>query len=349
MLSVKIFKFNAKNDITSHYKPFIFDNFNFLSLNELLKATKEQDPYLDFKDLKYVKVNGMIAPLSWNFKDIMPHNNKLVIEPLSIRRAVKDLIIDTSDFKDSFERFAKFCNDEDRVEFNELLPYFYAGYIREFEPSFMGCSGIIFAKYLCEKYPQRQDEILNVVKDDIFIAETYLDGYICWSDEIYKEALKWLKDRLPLPGISKFESEFYRVKFKPQNLDQNKIKHDFNGFNIAFYGDSKTKNAMNLKAKFIKLDSMSLPCGFNLLKFNKPLAIKIASKIVFDALDNGADFMLVDSMEAFYMFDSLSKELQKVACRELDNFFILKLDEFYAISCGEMPQDLKIHRLKVTL
>ena len=62
----------------------------------------------------------------------------------------------------------------------------------------------------------------------------------------------------------------------------------------------------------------------------------------------GSEFLLVNDKRAFYMFDTLSKELQKTQNRSLNNFYILMADEFLSLLKGEKIE-FKNHKLEVKI
>ncbi|EEF12981.1 hypothetical protein CAMRE0001_0815 [Campylobacter rectus RM3267] len=58
--------------------------------------------------------------------------------------------------------------------------------------------------------------------------------------------------------------------------------------------------------------------------------------------------MVAGDERAFYMFDTISKELEKINGGSLHNFYILREGELAVIaSSGETPESLKEHKLKV--
>ena len=107
-------------------------------------------------------------------------------------------------------------------------------------------------------------------------------------------------------------------------------------------------NLSAYKANFIELNAKT-PCGFELLKIDEELACKLASKIIFAAFDSGADFLLASNEAEFYIFDTLTKKLEKSANRSLQDFYVLKVSELMALENGEIPSELKEHVLKVAI
>ncbi|WP_169973923.1 MULTISPECIES: DUF5644 domain-containing protein [unclassified Campylobacter] len=345
MLEVKIFRFNAKNDVLRYYKPYFFDSCHFMGVAELLYEIKKNDPYFDYEGCEFVKINGVVTPLTARMDRVLARfGANLAIEPLSTKRATKDLLIDDSDFWAKFEPFSKFASKDDKAYYASLKPYFYAGFMSEFEPNFIGSSAIIFAKFLCEKYPDKKDQILALVdnsKFGVWIA-CGLENFIFEGADELADAISYVKSNLKEP-LQKLPE----IKDKSE-LTKLNAKHDFKEFAIATYGEILPE-IKSLKAKFITLESANLPCGFDLLRLNDELAFKLASEILFEAFDGGADFLLVGHEKAFYMFDTLSKEIEKFKGRKLNNFYILRESELIAIANKETTNSLKDHKLKVHL
>lgn len=138
-----------------------------------------------------------------------------------------------------------------------------------------------------------------------------------------------------------------------QELQNLEIKNDFSGFNIAVYCGFDMELVFHFisktKAKIVDFETKEFESGIRFLGSNNELAYKKAAKIVLDAYDSGADFLIVADSLSFKMFDTLSDELQRVSNREFNDFYILHLAEFLYLANGIVPSSLKNHKLKVTL
>lgn len=83
---------------------------NFASFYDLLLQVQDDDIYFDFdKDEDtYIVVNKQIIPLFTPLEKIAKEFDfSLCIEPLSTKRAIKDLIIDKNDFLDKYKYLEK--------------------------------------------------------------------------------------------------------------------------------------------------------------------------------------------------------------------------------------------------
>ncbi len=69
------------------------------------------------------------------------------------------------------------------------------------------------------------------------------------------------------------------------------------------------------------------------------IAKKIAAKILFDAFDNGADFLIVNDIRTFTFFDSFQKKIAKVFGRDI-NLPILTLSQVILLSLGVTDKNI---------
>ncbi|OUT09920.1 hypothetical protein B9N66_05095 [Campylobacter concisus] len=336
MQKIEIFRFNAKKDILSYFKPYFLEILDYANLDELFLHIKKIDPY--FQPITgFVKVNDVVVSTAEPLENLYEKFvDKLVISPLDEKRAVLDLEINDDDFWEKFKPFEKFCDQADKEFYASLKPYFYADFVREYEPNFIGVAAIILAHHLYKK--EKNDEIMRLINNanGILIA-CKIDDFIFSGNEIYTEAIRFFKEILGIKEDETSKNELEKIK----NLDK------FKEFKIAV-SDKIPVNLDKFRANFINLN-IKIPCGFELLKVNEKLAFALASKTIFNAFDSGADFLLASNEAEFYMFDTLSKKLEKFANRSLQDFYVLRVSELIELENGKIPASLKEHTLKVNL
>ena len=336
MQRVEIFRFDAKRDVLAYFKPYFLEISDFTNLNELFAHVKSIDPYFSpFEG--FVKVNDVVvstakplANLAQKFRD------ELCIAPLDEKRAVLDLAINDDDFWAKFEPFASFCKRADKELYASFKPYFYADFIKDYEPNFIGAAAIMLAHHFYKN--EKNDEILKLVggKNGVLIA-CELDNLLFEGIEIYSEAIRFFKEILGIKAAPKYKNELEKI----EKLSK------FKDFKIAIK-DRLPANLSAYKANFIELNA-KMPCGHDLLKADEELAYKLASKIIFAAFDSGAEFLLASNEAEFYVFDTLAKKLEKSANRSLQDFYVLRVSELISLENGEIPSSLKEHVLKVGL
>ncbi|WP_462113241.1 HdrB C-terminal domain-containing protein [Campylobacter concisus] len=336
MQKIEIFRFNAKKDILSYFKPYFLEILDYANLDELFLHVKKIDPYFQ-PTTGFVKVNDVVVSTAEPLVNLYEKfAGELVISPLDEKRAVLDLEINDDDFWEKFKPFDKFCDQADKEFYASLKSYFYADFVRDYEPNFIGAAAIMLAHHLYKK--EKNDEIIRLINNENGILITCkIDDFIFGGSEIYTEAIRFFKEIL---GIKEDETPKNELK-KIKSLDK------FKGFKIAI-SDKIPENLDNFRANFINLN-IKIPCGFELLKVNEKLAFALASKIIFSAFDSGADFLLASNEAEFYMFDTLSKKLEKFANRSLQDFYILRVSELIELENGKIPASLKEHTLKVNL
>lgn len=336
MQKIEIFRFNAKKDILSYFKPYFLEILDYANLDELFLHVKKIDPYFQ-PTTGFVKVNDVVVSTAEPLVNLYEKfTGELVISPLDEKRAVLDLEINDDDFWEKFKPFDKFCDQADKEFYASLKSYFYADFVREYEPNFIGAAAITLAHHLYKK--EKNDEIIRLINNEngILIA-CKIDDFIFGGSEIYTEAIRFFKEILGIKEDETPKNELEKIK----SLDK------FKGFKIAV-SDKIPQNLDKFRANFINLN-IKIPCGFELLKVNEKLAFALASNIIFNAFDSGADFLLASNDAEFYMFDTLSKKLEKFANRSLQDFYILKVSELIELENGKIPANLKEHTLKVNL
>lgn len=111
-----------------------------------------------------------------------------------------------------------------------------------------------------------------------------------------------------------------------QYLTQKDIIHNFSNFNGAIYYGSDDENLKQealskllqlTHAKEIHLNTTYAHDGFSFLEFDKNVALQMGAKIVFDAYDNSCDFLIINDIRSFNIFDTYQKQLTKAYGRPL--------------------------------
>ncbi|EAI5754819.1 hypothetical protein B6907_05270 [Campylobacter coli] len=353
-LELRIFRFDKTKDYEAYYKPYIYDNYeNFASFYDLLLQVQDDDIYFDFdKDEDtYMVVNKQIIPLFTPLEKIAKEFDfSLCIEPLSTKRAIKDLIIDKNDFLDKYKYLEKFGDEEDKKLYAKYDYLYYASEILDYLPEYMGDGVFYLASKMIEKYPEKKIEILKTLAD----KEKGIFYHLESKNEILETTIKNLQNEILNLGL--FDKNILHFDLPKTNAFDNEIKelgeikYDFNDFNIACYGfkikdDIKSK----IKAHFISYENSDKNNGFSLLQLNPELSYKMAASILLDAYDSGADFMVANQAKDFYMFDTCSKKLMQSSGREFKDFYVLSYFEFLSLIQGIKNPSLQNHDLKVSL
>ena len=327
-LEISLFKFDKNSDYLPYYtKHFlkIEDEKNILDiLNTINKNAKLG--FTNSSDFDLV-INGVFVKASITLEEVIfTFGKELTIEPISIRRAYNDLLIDENDFKEKIKILKDLAQEDDKAEYLKLKPYFYASNTLNYKSDYIGDAILILACDLIEKRPEVANFIL-VALDNVEIGAQYhtsLENRIYNFDKKIEEKIQKVQDYLDL--FEPLEKQNFRIN-KTLIIDFDKfvehyeVKHDFKDFNIAYYPSNEPAQTLELfkklDANILKLDSMKLDLAKNTFNKNPLITYHVASTILLDAFDNNADFLVVDTNEDFYIFDYNRKELEKLCGREV--------------------------------
>lgn len=342
MLEIRISRFDKALDKYSYFKPYFYENVSeFATLNDLLSDVKANDPYFDFEIDSYVKINQIIIKLDEKLSDVIEKlGSELYILPLDEFRATKDLIIDKSAFEDKFKLFP--CTKPIHKEFyNKLLAPYYSSEVTFIKEDFIGNSGFIFAKYLLQQAPDCQNKIIKLIKPQ-------LPFYM--KPNVFRQEYNINQDIEVLDKICNYKREDKKAEVEVEPILNQEFKQDFSNFNIAVYNDKMAeKFVQKVGGKICEFMYEDMDYCFDGLKYDEKTVLELASKIIFEAYDSGADFLLVNSEQDFEMFDTMSKDLMWHKNRDLEGFYIIKMSEFIDLANSIKPSSLKLHKLKVGL
>lgn len=103
------------------------------------------------------------------------------------------------------------------------------------------------------------------------------------------------------------------------------IKKPFSNFNVAIFKGNKLLNSdINdsimtlLGANLVSFDTQNDSDGYEVYDASKTIADKLAGKIMLDAFDNAADFVVANDSRSFFMFDSRQKHLECSVGRDIE-------------------------------
>ena len=327
-LEISLFKFDKNSDYlpyyTKHYLK-IKDEKNILDiLNTINKTAKlgfEKNSDFD------LVINGVFVKASITLEEVVANfGEEITIEPISIRRACNDLLIDDNDFREKITILKDLAQEEDKLEYLKLKPYFYASNTLNYKNDYIGDAILILAYDLIKKNPAIANYILLAL-DDYEIGAQYhtsLEKRIYNFDMTIEEKIQTIQNNLNL--FEPLEKQNFRLNktliIDFGTFEENyEIKHNFKDFNIAYYHSKESIQTLTLlnklDANILKLDSMKLDLAKNTFNKNPQITYLVTSTILLDAFDNNADFLLVDTFEDFYIFDYNRKQLEKLSGREI--------------------------------
>ena len=327
-LEISLFKFDKNSDYLPYYTKHFLKIENEQNILDILN-TINKTAKLGFEknsDFDLV-INGVFVKASITLEEVVANFGKeITIEPISIRRACNDLLIDDNDFREKITILKDLAQEEDKLEYLKLKPYFYASNTLNYKNDYIGDAILILAYDLIKKNPAIANYILLAL-DDYEIGAQYhtsLEKRIYNFDMTIEEKIQTIQNNLNL--FEPLEKQNFRLNktliIDFGTFEENyEIKHNFKDFNIAYYPSKESIQTLallnKLDANILKLDSMKLDLAKNTFNKNPQITYLVTSTILLDAFDNNADFLLVDTFEDFYIFDYNRKQLEKLSGREI--------------------------------
>ncbi len=139
---------------------------------------------------------------------------------------------------------------------------------------------------------------------------------------------------------------------------QKMIKKPFDNFNIAIFNGNKTQNLETndtiltlLGAKIVSFETQNDSDGYEIVKISKTFAEKFAGKIMLDAFDNAADFVVTNDARSFVMFEPCQKSLERCVGRDIAlSVFSTAQVVLMALGCDDKSKlGLNSHKVATTL
>lgn len=268
-LEISLFRFDKESDYLPYYTKHFFKITQEKNLLDILNHINNEKSfgYKNNGDFDLV-VNGVFLKASISVEELTKNFGKeLTIEPISIRRAYNDLLVDTKDFESRLTILKDLINEDDKIFYQTLKQYFYASNTLNYESEYIGDALLILASDLLEEKPEIKDLILKRLNEVEIGAQfhTSLKNRIYNFDNAVEEKIHKLQKEL---GIKEsVENQNFRInntlilnfgEFK----NEYEVKHDFNDFNIAYYKTEQSNETQTLldklSAKKLNLESLKL-------------------------------------------------------------------------------------------
>ncbi len=313
MIEIKLFKFDSKTDYLPYYKSYELELNSVNTIVDVLNAVYKIEKFGYIKDEKFfLRVNNTFVSSDVKLSEVITQNNELLLEPLSINRAVNDLIIDTKDYQKKLNFLDKYFSADEKVLIIEEKIYmleYYASNTLYFNPDYIGEHVLFLASELIEKDASLKDELsaLVDVEDGIRIRSSLQHRVLNVNEE----------------ATSKF-TEVYLDAEPVQYLDN---------FNIALFcglnNSSFEKSIKKSNASYVELKSKH----FDIPMSSAKLSYLMAGNILLEAKDNNADFLIVNNDAELKLFDAKQRNIESIMGREIE-LPVLTRDEFTQLVQG---------------
>ncbi len=323
-LEIKAFFFNAKTDYLPYYKHFEITLEEDTTAREMLAKIQEQNENFSFPEENLVfRINGMVVTGEQKMGEVVERfGTSLQIDPANAYRSNNGLVINDDDFMQSYALLESFASEEDLAYYKSLYALHYASETEKFDHSYIGDAVLLLAHRLIENGSEHKEAILKA------IAEAYCGLFACeyennlFKAEEHSATIEQLKSMAkPLSKSSFMESLAAKFMHKPKKVKTVELE----GKKIAYYYGKNAAKSKEISQKIAEANaeevSFSRACklsGLLLLENEKQLAYKKAAATLLDALDSGAQLLIVEEDAVLSMFLEHFSAIESAIGREID-------------------------------
>ncbi len=325
-LEIKAFFFNAKTDYLPYYKQFNIILEEEATTKDLLAKIQEQNENFTYPKQKLVfKINGLVVDAKQSMKDVVKRlGTSLQVDPVNAYRSNNGLKINDSDFMESYELLAPFASEEDLKYYKTLYALHYSSETEKFDHEYIGDAILILAHKLIADGSEYKEEILKVISDEdsgLFDCEYENNLFNAQDHTAVIEELKLMVNPPKKPSLTnKLVSRFSKKKqLTRTTLRQTEGKY------IAYYAgdtmdniDYMHKMIIRAGAKILLFSRANKLSGLSLIKESRKLAYTKAATTMLDALDSGAQILIVENKDILSMFKKHFAAIEKTIGREID-------------------------------
>ena len=338
ILEIKAFFFNAETDYLPYYKQFSIDleNIDFLEemkTKDLLALIQEQNEYFSYPEENLLfKINGLIMDGEQNMIEVVERlGTSLQIDPVNAYRSMNGLIIKDDDFMQRYEILAPFASEEDLAYYKTLYATHYASETEKFDHSYIGDAILILAHKMISAGSEDKEAILEAITypHSSLLDCEYENNFFHAQDHTASiEELKLMVKSSKNDAPSFMDKLALRLAEKTDALlkkDTAEELVEIEGKQIAYYAGAVTGKTESIHEKIIQANSKVVLfsrtnklSGLSLLEDNKQLAYTKAGTTLLDALDCGAEVLIVEKNEVLAMFQKHISGIEKAIGRDID-------------------------------
>jgi len=320
-LQIKAYFFDAQLDYLPYYRNFTLYADEETEVKELLPRIKTeafQFSYLEEKP--YFRINGLVLDGTQTLKEVTDRlGTSLQIDPLSTYRSTKALIINDEDFMESFSLLAPYATEENKEYYKRLYPLHYASETFHYNNQYIGDAVLVLAhKMILENNPHKT-EILDAIS-------SHHDGL--WECE-YENNLFHAEDHEVSIAKLREMAKAPTIRYKPLLSRKYKTTESttLEGRHVAFYAgtdemsqgitESTLEQIESKGGIAIRFDKANRLAGQTIIQTNPKMAYLKMGTMLLDALDSGADLLVVSSEEDATLFRQSIGYCEKVTQRDI--------------------------------
>ena len=339
ILEIKAFFFNAQTDYLPYYKQFSIELEEDMKAKDLLAFIQEQNENFTYPEENLVfKINDLVVEGDQSMSEVVERlGTSLQIDPVNSYRANNGLNINDSDFMQSYEILAPFASEEDLEYYKTLYALHYASETEKFDRDYIGDAVLILAHKLITEGSEHTEEILEAITfphSGLLDCE-YENNFFHAQD--HSALIEELKMMVRPPKVSSFMDNLTaRFAEKKAAFLKKEEKEEpivsIEGKQIAYYAGAvtgKTDTMHQNIEKVVLFSRANKLSGLSLLEDNAELAYTKAATTLLDALDSGAQVLIVEEKEVLDMFKKHFADIEKTIGRDID-LELISAEDFIA-------------------
>ena len=328
-LNIKAFFFNAETDYLPYYKQFEISLDEEAKAVELLALIKERNENFSYPEEHLVfRINDLVVEGEQPMKEVVERlGTDLQIDPVNSYRSDNGLVINDNDFMQRYELLAPYASEDDLAYYRTLYALHYASESEKFDRDYIGDAVLLLAHRLITQGSEHKEVILHTIADahsglfeceyenNLFNAEDHTD-----TINALKQMVRPPKNDTP-NFMDKMAAKFIK---RPENREAPVILKETEGKEIAYYHGGSSNNseavAQKITALGAKMTAFSRAhklSGLSLLEERRELAFRKAGTTLLDALDSGADILVVEDKETYRMFKKNLPAIERTLGRDI--------------------------------
>jgi len=322
-LEVRAFFFNAKTDYLPYYKNFTMTLESDNSVKEILSEIKKQNEIFAYPTEKIIfRINDYMVDTDVTIGEVVEKFGKTIqIDPALSYRSSNCMIIDDSDFMQSFELLAPYANEEDKAYYESLYAVHYASETFKFSHDYIGDAILLLAYKMINDNSKDKEAILKAVSDpyDGLAACEYENNL--FKAEYHTTKINLMNGMIKYPTPNTLLSKF-NTKLSQKALWDFK-KNTLSGVNVACYNggasnrDEIKQKIIDSSANFIHFSREAKLAGTSIIGKQDNIAYLKAAQTMLDAVDSGAELLVVAQKADLEMFRTHFAAIQKRIGREI--------------------------------
>ncbi len=345
ILEIKAFFFNAKTDYLPYYKQFSIELAEDMKTKDILAFIQGENENFSYPEENLLfKINDLIVDGEQTMNEVVERlGTSLKIDPVNSYRSMNGLIIKDDDFMQRYEILAPFASEEDLEYYKTLYALHYASETEKFDHSYIGDAVLLLAHKMISEGSEHKEAILEAITypHSSLLDCEYENNFFHAQDHTaaIEELKMMVKPSDETSFIDTLSARFAEKKsaFLKKGNEEDEIVST-EGKQVAYYAGATTGKTDSMHQKienFVSFSRTDKLSGLSLLEDNAQLAYTKAATTLLDALDSGAQVLIVEEQVVYDMFKKHFTDLEKTIGRDIDLELISAEDFLTQVSSVE--------------